>query len=219
MRTRIKICGITSLEDALFASECGVDALGFMFYEPSKRFVEIEAARRICQALPPLVSKVGVFVNASREQVDHTQKVCGLDVLQFHGEESPDWCQQFDAKTMKAFRVGDQTSLEAIGSYAVDAWLVDSYQPGERGGTGHAFQWDLLTEVRPYAKPLFLAGGLTEDNIQAAIREVQPFGVDVSSGVESTPGRKCPAKVASFVRKVQLVNLENEISTQSSGLI
>ena len=202
-RTRIKICGITCLEDAQFAVNCGVDALGFMFYEPSKRFIDVESASSICRALPPCVSKVGVFVNASKEQVLHTQKACGLDVLQFHGEESPDWCQQFDAKTMKAFRVGDVNSLEVIYSYDVDAWLVDSYTPGERGGTGHSFQWELLSDIRPYRKPLFLAGGLTPDNIQEAIREVQPFGVDISSGVESAPGRKCPDKVASFVRKVQ----------------
>lgn len=203
MRTRIKICGITCIEDAQFAVNCGVDALGFMFYEPSKRFIDVESARKICRALPPCVTKVGVFVNASNEQVIHTQEACGLDALQFHGEESPDWCRQFNAKTMKAFRVGEAKNLEALELYDVDAWLVDSYQPGERGGTGHSFQWDLLTAIKPYRKPLFLAGGLTPDNIGEAVREVQPFGVDVSSGVESAPGEKCPDKVASFVRAVQ----------------
>ena len=203
MRTRIKICGITCLEDAQFAVYCGVDALGFMFFEGSKRFIDVESARDICQAMPPCLTKVGVFVNASKEQVHHAQQTCGLDTLQFHGEEAPDWCRQFDAKTMKAFRVGDAETLESLDDYDVNAWLVDSYQPGERGGTGHSFQWDLLSAIRPYRKPLFLAGGLTSDNIQKAIREVQPFGVDVSSGVELAPGRKCPDKVASFVQKVQ----------------
>lgn len=202
MRTRIKICGITCLEDAQVAVNCGVDALGFMFYEPSKRFIDAESARSICQALPPCVTKVGVFVNASKEYVMQTQTNCGLDALQFHGEETPEWCQQFDVKTLKAFRVGDAKSLEGVDSYGVDAWLVDSYQPGERGGTGHSFQWDLLASIRPYRKPLFLAGGLTPENIQEAVREVQPFGVDVSSGVESSPGRKCPIKIASFVQAV-----------------
>lgn len=133
MRTRIKICGITCLEDAQLAVSCGVDALGFMFYEPSKRFIDVESARNICRELPPCVSKIGVFVNASKKQVIHIKEACGLDVLQFHGEESPDWCQQFDAKTMKAFRVSDAKSLEAMDAYEVDAWLVDSYTPGERG--------------------------------------------------------------------------------------
>ncbi len=203
MRTRIKICGITRLEDANCAVDCGVDALGFMFYEPSKRFIDIHSAATICRLLPPCVSKVGVFVNASMDEVLEAQEACGLDVLQFHGEETPEWCQQFTAKTMKAFRVGGAESLEALRAFDVDAWLVDSYQPGERGGTGHSFQWDLLSCIRPYAKPLFLAGGLTPDNIQEAIGEVQPFGVDVSSGVESAPGRKCPDKIARFVKNVQ----------------
>ena len=199
MRVRIKICGITCLEDAEKAVACGADALGFMFYPPSKRFVEVHAAAEICRALPPCVTKVGVFVNAPRQEVKQTLDTCGLDLLQFHGEESPEDCAGFRVKTMKAVRVHDVSSLASLKDYNTDAWLLDSYQPGERGGTGHAFQWDLLRTVHPYARPLFLAGGLKPENIEHAIQSVQPFGVDVSSGVESTPGRKCSQKMKAFV--------------------
>jgi phosphoribosylanthranilate isomerase len=159
MRTRIKICGITCLEDAQFAVSCGVDALGFMFYEPSKRFIDVESARNICRELPPCVSKVGVFVNASKEQVIHTQEACGLDVLQFHGEESPDWCQQFDAKTMKAFRVGDAKSLEAIDAYDVDAWLVDSYT-GRAGGDRAFLSMGFVVSHSTLSKASVSGGGV-----------------------------------------------------------
>jgi len=200
MRVRVKICGITCLEDAENAVASGADALGFMFYRPSKRFVEVETAAAICQALPPCVTRVGVFVNAAREEVEQTLEACGLDLLQFHGEESPEDCTGYRVKTMKALRVHDAASLSSLNDYQTNAWLVDSYQPGERGGTGHAFQWDVLKSIRPYARPLFLAGGLKPDNIEEAIRSVQPFGVDVSSGVESQPGRKCPDKMSAFIR-------------------
>ena len=200
MRVRVKICGITCLEDAQNAVAFGADALGFMFYRPSKRFIELDAAAAICDSLPPCVTKVGVFVNASREEVEQTLDGCGLDLLQFHGEESPGDCMGFRVKTMKAFRVHDASSLTSLNDFNTDAWLVDSYHPGERGGTGHAFQWDLLNSIQPYPRPLFLAGGLKPENIEQAIRSVQPFGVDVSSGVESEPGRKCPDKMRLFLQ-------------------
>ncbi|MDA0752691.1 MAG: phosphoribosylanthranilate isomerase [Verrucomicrobia bacterium] len=199
MRVRVKICGITCLGDAENAVACGADALGFMFYRSSKRFIELDAAAAICAALPPCVTKVGVFVNASREEVEKTLETCGLELLQFHGEESPEDCAGYRVKTMKAFRVHDTSSLAALKDFNTDAWLVDSYHPGERGGTGHSFQWDVLKTIRPYAKPLFLAGGLKPENIEDAIRSVQPFGVDVSSSVESEPGRKCPLKMRAFI--------------------
>lgn len=203
MRARVKICGITCLEDAEQAVACGADALGFMFYRPSKRFIERDKAAAICDALPPCVTKVGVFVNATREEVEQTMGTCGLDLLQFHGEESPEDCAGYRVKTMKAFRVHDASSLATLKDFKTDAWLVDSYQPGERGGTGHAFQWDVLKTIRPYERPLFLAGGLKPENIENAIRSVQPFGVDVSSGVESEPGRKCPNKMRAFIKNAQ----------------
>lgn len=188
------------MEDAENAVACGADALGFMFYRPSKRFIERDAAAAICDALPPCVTKVGVFVNASREEVEQMVETCGLDLLQFHGEESPEDCAGYRVKTMKALRVHDATSLAALKDFNTTAWLVDSYQPGERGGTGHAFQWDVLSTIRPYSRPLFLAGGLKPENIEDAIRSVQPFGVDVSSGVESEPGRKCRDKMRTFLQ-------------------
>jgi len=202
MRVRVKICGITSLEDAEQAVSCGADALGFMFFPSSKRYLELDKARTICQALPPCITKVGVFVNAPNDQIQQTLEVCGLDLLQFHGEEAPEACTSFSVPSMKAFRVHDQASLDVMSSYETDAWLVDSYHPGERGGTGQAFQWDLLDGMHPYRKPLFLAGGLNAENVQTAIRTVRPYGVDVSSGVESAPGRKCPQKMRAFVSKV-----------------
>jgi phosphoribosylanthranilate isomerase len=209
MRVRIKICGITCLEDAQLAVHHGADALGFMFYAPSKRCISRELARSICRALPPCVTKVGVFVNATREDVTETLNTCGLDVIQFHGDETPENCQHYPVKTMRAFRVHDASSLVSLEKYHTDAWLVDSFQPDQRGGTGHAFQWDLLSSLRPYSKPLFLAGGLGPDNIRRAIEEVQPFGVDVSSGVEASAGRKCPQKLAAFIKGALSVHLDS----------
>lgn len=200
MRTKVKICGITRLSDALTAAEAGADALGFMFYEGSKRHLTCAAATQIIHALPPFVAKVGVFVNASADTVRTTIAECGLDTLQFHGEETPEFCRQFAPfKVIKAFRIQNAESLKPLSDYAVDAWLLDSYVSGQLGGTGAKFNWELAAQAKELGRPVILAGGLTPENVADAVQQVWPFGVDVSSGVETAPGQKDAGLVRRFV--------------------
>ena len=199
MSVTVKICGITSVEDARAAVEAGADAIGLMFFEKSPRFVTLETAAAINRALPLHVVRVGVFVNASESTVHEAVAACGLTILQFHGDETPEFCAQFPLMKMKAFRVKDAESLEALPNYPTDAWLLDAYSPAALGGTGERFNWDLAIEARKFGRPIFLAGGLTPENVAEAVRRVKPFGVDVSSGVESAPGKKDAAKVHAFV--------------------
>ena len=203
MTVKVKICGITSAEDACRAVESGADAIGLMFYEKSPRHVTLAEAAWISRAVPPFISKVGVFVNSDRETVEEAVQYCGLDALQFHGEETPSFCESFlPRKTIKAFRVKDAATLEVLLEYygRVDAVLLDSYVAGQRGGTGATFNWDLARRAKEGGVPVVLAGGLTPDNVAKAVRLVGPYGVDVSSGVESAPGRKDGEKVAAFIR-------------------
>jgi phosphoribosylanthranilate isomerase len=197
---KVKICGITNLADGLAAAEAGADALGFVFCAQSPRLIAPESAAEIIRQLPPYVVKVGLFVNAPEDDVLHTIAVCGLNVLQFHGDESPEYCLQFGLMTMKAFRIRDAESLNHLEKYPTDAWLLDAYTPGKLGGTGHAFDWSLAVEARGRGRPIFLAGGLNPGNVAEAVRQVRPYGVDVSSGVEAAPGRKDHDKVRAFIR-------------------
>jgi phosphoribosylanthranilate isomerase len=203
MSTRVKICGITNPADALAAVEAGADAIGFILYEKSPRYVTIEQAAEISKQLPPFIMRVGVFVNASPEFVLRAISEIGLTMLQFHGDESPEFCAQFGLMTMKAFRMKDATILAEITKYNTDAYLLDTYTPGVRGGTGHTFNWDLALEAQKLGKPIFISGGLTPDNVADVVRKVHPFGVDVSSGVESSPGKKDHAKVKAFIEAVR----------------
>jgi len=196
---RVKICGITSAGDALASIEAGADALGFMFYEPSPRHLNIRAAAEIIRELPPFVARVGVFVNPSEEQARRAIGECGLDTLQFHGDESPEFCRRFSLKTIKAFRIRDETSLAPLREFSSEAWLLDSYVPGKLGGTGAQFNWKLASAAAKLNPAIILAGGLTPENVRQAIAEARPYGVDVSSGVESVPGKKDPAKVRAFI--------------------
>jgi len=196
----VKICGITNLADGQMAVEAGADALGFIFHPPSPRFIEPAAAAAIARQLPPHIVKVGVFVNAPDDLVVNTATACGLSLLQFHGDEPPEYCLQFGLMSMKAFRVRDAASLAALPRYATDAWLLDAYSPDQLGGTGTAFNWDLAIEAKKFGRLIVLAGGLSPENVAEAVRRVQPFGVDVSSGVEQSPGRKDPAKVRAFIQ-------------------
>ena len=200
MSTVVKICGITSPEDARAAAAAGADALGLMFYEPSPRYVSVETAAVIAREIPPFVSRIGVFVNPPEELVWQAIGRCGLTILQFHGDESPEFCRSFPLMTIKAFRMKDEKSLAALADYATDAWLLDAYVPGQPGGTGAAFNWDLAVKARALGRLIFLAGGLTPQNVAAAIQQVQPYAVDVSSGVEAGPGRKDPEKMRAFVQ-------------------
>jgi phosphoribosylanthranilate isomerase len=205
MPVKVKICGITNLADGMAAAEAGADALGFVFYDQSPRNISVEAAAALIRQLPPLVMKVGLFVNAPEDVVVHAVRECGLNLLQFHGEESPDYCLQFGLMSMKAFRIRDAASLQALLNYHTDAWLLDAYSPNKLGGTGETFNWDLALEARGWGRPIFLAGGLTAENVAEAVRRARPFAVDVSSGVETAPGRKDHAKVKAFIQAAKAV--------------
>jgi phosphoribosylanthranilate isomerase len=203
MSTRVKICGITNLADAQAAIEAGADALGFIFYEKSPRRMTIPAVAEISKQLPPFIMRVGVFVNAPEELVKCAIGECGLGLLQFHGDEPPEFCTRFGLMSMKAFRIRAAESLKELPKYPTEAWLLDACSAENLGGTGEKFNWDLAVEAQKFGKPVFLAGGLTPENVAAAIRKVQPFGVDVSSGVESSPGKKDHARVRAFIANVR----------------
>ena len=200
MSVKVKICGITNLADGMAAAEAGADALGFMFYEQSPRNISVEAASGMASQLPPFVLKVGVFVNAPEDLVVRAIRECGLNLLQFHGDEPPEYCLQFGLMSMKALRVRDAASLQVLKDYPTDAWLLDAYSPEKAGGTGETFNWDLALEARDWGRPIFLAGGLTPENVAEAVRRARPYGVDVSSGVEAAPGKKDHAKVRAFIQ-------------------
>lgn len=199
MSVKVKICGITNAPDAVTAVDAGADMLGFMFHEQSPRFITVDAAATIIRQLPPFVVNVGVFVNAPADLVWQAIGACGLNLLQFHGDETPDFCTQFGVMSMKAFRMRDAESLKAMSAYHTDAWLLDAFVSDRHGGTGAIFNWDLALEAKKSGCPIILAGGLTPENVGDAIRKVGPFGVDVSSGVESAPGKKDAAKVRAFI--------------------
>lgn len=199
---KVKICGITNLDDALHAVECGADALGFNFYKKSPRYVDPEQAKKIFEEIPPSVWKVGVFVNQPEEVVADLSQVLGLDYLQFHGDETPYYCEQFVTPYWKAFRLKDEASLELMKKYSCDYYLIDTYVEKAYGGTGITGNWDLAVNAKKVGK-IFLAGGLRPDNVEEAVRVVRPDGVDVASGVEESPGKKSHAKVEEFIQKAK----------------
>ena len=205
MSVTVKICGITCVEDAVLAADAGADAIGLMFYEHSPRHISLADAAAIHRALPPHIARVGVFVNPSEGDVTEAIAACGLTILQFHGDESPAFCRQFPLMTVKAFRMKDATSLAALPDYPTDAWLLDAHVSGALGGTGASFNWDLAVQAQKLGRPIFLAGGLTPENVAEAVRRVQPFAVDVSSGVEGAPGKKDAAKIRAFVAAAKSV--------------
>ncbi len=196
---RVKICGITNRDDALHAVEAGADALGFVFHAASPRGISPEEAAGIIASLPPFVQAVGLFVNADIDFVNETSDLCRLDIVQLHGDEPPDFCDLVSRRVIKVFRVKNITSLDPMKEYRVAGYLLDAWSPGAYGGTGIAFNWEVAEIAKQYG-PIILAGGLTPDNVRQAVERVNPFGVDVSSGVESSPGKKDPAKVQAFIR-------------------
>ncbi len=202
MRTRIKICGITNLEDALQAVEAGADALGFVFYRKSPRCVSAEQVRTITAQLPPFVARVGLFVNALPEWIEQTMDAAGLNLIQLHGDETPEQCRFSRFPVVKALRVKDAGSLIGADAYPVTGLLLDAWSEDAYGGTGHSFDWQLARNLTA-ARPLILAGGLNPDNVAAAVRTVKPYAVDVSSGVELEPGRKDHEKVRKFIEQVR----------------
>jgi len=206
VRTRIKICGITRLEDARMAVELGADAIGLVFYAPSPRNIGPEQARAIIAAIPPFVTVVGLFVDPSPEEVESVLRQCSLGLLQFHGDEAPDFCRDFGLPYIKAARVRADADLVQYLSrhHAAQGWLLDAYHDRLYGGTGESFDWKLIP--RGLARPVILSGGLTPDNVGAAVRQVRPWAVDVSSGVEAAKGVKDAAKIAAFISGVKIEN-------------
>ena len=204
--TKIKICGITNKKDAIDAAGLGVDMLGFVFYKKSKRYVEPKTVSDIIDELPGSISKVGVFVDEDREKVSEIAEDCLLDILQFHGDESADYCALFrdSHKVIKAFRIKDKKSLKTINDYDVDFYMLDTYSLLSKGGTGKSFDWKLI-EGFEFLKPVILSGGLTAGNVAEAIKKISPYGVDVSSGVEKAPGKKDADLMKKFVEKARSV--------------
>jgi phosphoribosylanthranilate isomerase len=193
--------------DALYAAALGVDALGFIFAE-SPRKVQPEIVRRIILSLPPFVSAVGVFVDAELDLVKHIATDCRLDWVQLHGKESPTYCTSLGVRVLKAIRVKDRDSIQTMEHYKgfVDGFVLDTYVKGEKGGTGKTFDWALAQEAKKYG-PVILAGGLTPDDVGDAVKRVTPYGVDVSSGVETAPGIKDHDKMRRFVERVRTCGL------------
>ena len=202
MSVRVKICGITCLEDALLAVEAGADALGFVFYPPSPRAVTPAQALPILQALPPFVVTVGLFVDTLAPAIRQLVAATGLSMVQCHGTASATAAELAPLVCLPALSVRDRASLAVMARQPAAAWLLDAYVPGAHGGTGQTCDWELAAEVARHHR-IVLAGGLTPDNVAAAIRQVRPYAVDVSSGVESVPGRKDPAKLIRFIRNAK----------------
>jgi phosphoribosylanthranilate isomerase len=200
--TKVKICGLTNLEDTLKAIELGADAIGFNFYPDSPRFVMPEVVEKILEEVPESVVKVGVFVNEGDATVREVTQELSLDFLQFHGDETPYYCEQFATPYWKVFRLKDEKSLNLMEHYDCEYYLIDTYDPNLLGGTGKVGRWDLAKQAKTVGK-IFLAGGLNPDNIEEAIAQVHPEGVDVASGVESDPGKKDHKKMEDFLLKVK----------------
>jgi phosphoribosylanthranilate isomerase len=203
---KVKICGITNYDDALLVANLGSDFIGFNFYKDSPRKISVKLAKEIISKMPPFVSTVGVFVDEMQEEVVKTAKKAGLKYIQLHGNETPEYCKTVSAAAslpiIKAFRIADEKSLESIPPYAdsVNYFLLDAYVPGEPGGTGEVFNWELALKAKEMGKPVFLAGGLTPENVTDAILKVMPFAVDVASGVERLQRRKDYDKMNKFIR-------------------
>tara|TARA_B110000459_G_C16425698_1_gene409494 strand:- start:218 stop:844 length:627 start_codon:yes stop_codon:yes gene_type:complete len=203
MLTRVKICGITRIEDALTAIRLGANAIGFIFWDKSARYIDPKEARKIVMALPPFVTVVGVYVNPSSEWVEETCSIAGLNLLQFHGDELPEFCSQFPLPYIKAVRIRSGIDLLQYATQysSSNGLLLDSYVEGVPGGTGRTFEWSLIPEN--LSLPLILSGGLHPENVCAAIRKAKPWAVDVSSGVEITKGIKDADKIAAFMTGVR----------------
>ncbi len=203
MRTRVKICGFTRVEDAVEAARLGVDAIGLVFYPPSPRSVSIEQAKQIVAALPAFVSVVALFVNEDPKLIEAILEQVSIDCLQFHGEESAEACRLYSKPYMKAIRMQEGCDLSVVAEQYFDASaiLLDAYHADVQGGTGHVFDWELIPA--DYPLPVVLAGGLQVDNVKRAINQVKPYALDVSSGVEVKKGIKDAAKMAAFIREMK----------------
>jgi phosphoribosylanthranilate isomerase len=195
---KVKICGNTNLDDTMAAVQAGADAVGFVFYKKSPRAVEPKAAAEIISRLPPFVVPVGVFVNEELGTVRRILEDCNIPLAQLHGDESPQYCAELGRSVIKAIRLRDRGDLERMTLYQVAGFVLDAFVEGVPGGTGVTIDWDLASEAQVMG-PIILAGGLTPDNVLEAVRQARPYGVDVSSGVEASPGRKDHAKIRAFI--------------------
>ena len=200
---KVKICGITNLGDALVAVESGADALGFVFFKGSPRYIPPDDAGKIILGLPPFVTTVGVFVDEKPEEIERIMKHAAVDVAQFHGQEPPEACV-IGRKVIKAIRIKDLTDLDPLKHYRVSAFLLDTYTPESFGGTGQIFNWEIAVDAKQFGK-IILAGGLNPDNVEKAVRWVRPYAVDVSSGVEEEKGKKDHKKLKLFIERAKSV--------------
>ncbi len=204
---RIEICGMTNLDDALYASELGADALGFVFYKGSPRYITPEVAGGIIRALPPFVTPVGVFVDAEEDEVMEAVAMSGVRMLQFHGSERPGFCGLFGMQYLKAFRVRDLESLDGLKEYGdASAYLLDAYSESEFGGTGVSFNWDAAVYAKRFGR-IILAGGLTPENVALAVEKIAPYAVDVATGVETEKGKKDRDKLKKFIHECRRINV------------
>ncbi len=206
---RVKICGITNRDDAFFSVAHGVDALGFIFYEPSPRYVPPEHVRKIVSALPPFVTPVGVFVNTGREEILETVRSTGIRAVQLHGDETPADCMGYPFPVIRALRVGDGFNPASLCDYPVDTFLLDTAKEGWYGGTGETFDWNVAREAAAHGR-IILSGGIDPSNVADAVRTVKPYAVDCGSGVEAAPGRKDHARIREFLGALRLVNCHNQ---------
>ncbi|MFN3476946.1 MAG: phosphoribosylanthranilate isomerase [Candidatus Methylomirabilales bacterium] len=200
---RVKICGVTNVFDALMCVEAGADALGFVFVEGTPRFTDPSVVEEIIRRLPPFVTTVGVFVNRSVEEVEEIANALPLSLVQLHGDERPEDCKALRIPFIKAFRVKGTGDLALLPRYPeAKAYLLDPFIPGKLGGTGQTLNWELAVKAKAYGR-IILAGGLTPETVAEAVRIVKPYAVDVSSGVEASPGRKDPEKVRRFIKQAK----------------
>jgi phosphoribosylanthranilate isomerase len=198
---KVKVCGITNLEDALYSFFSGADGLGFVFYKKSPRYIQPDKAANISAILPRKIKRIGVFVDAKVATVKRIARLCGLDMLQFHGRESPQYCKKFkDYKIIKAFRIDKQKDLEGVSKYKTFAYLFDSFSKTKFGGTGNKFNWKILAQTVKMKPIVFLSGGLAVGNIKQAVKLLQPDWVDVSSSLELKPGHKSHKKIQEFIQ-------------------
>ncbi len=208
----VKICGITTARDAHLAVQAGVSAIGLIFYPPSPRYVDMLRASEIVKSVPDNVAKVGVFVNEKAEAIHAIADAVGLDFVQLHGDEDSDFCSAMRRPVIKAIRLGKRSPGGNMEGYEVHAFLLDTYRSGSPGGTGIAFDWDLVRDLR-LGKPLILAGGLAHGNVLEAIRVVKPAAVDVNSGVEISPGQKDPGKIKALFNRLNTTGEYENIFT------
>lgn len=201
---KVKICGITNLEDAQAAVEEGADMLGFIFYNKSPRYIKPEKAKEIISNLPQEIEKVALFVNEEKGAVaDALSRIREINLLQFHGDETPDYCNAFNKRIIKAIRVKNKDSIRELASYNVNFFLLDAWKKDVYGGTGLNFDWKLTENAKQYKVPIILSGGLNPDNVKKAIELVKPYAVDVSSGVEISPGKKDSELIKKFIQEAK----------------